>query len=210
MVQRVCTMCHTRLTVPVRRSARSFTERGTLPKRKESWYVFRTCWLAAICFSWCCLSNSVKALNNASTCNRILSHHLYGGKLKRVVVPQFDDSLLSEAVADNFSIELSITLEDMAPGFMDKQPANYMISFAFALSCISRSKFFFPELRTTSALFDRQSHNNTTRRDDEGNCKSQEKMRAGRAREGRTQRERERESQTTRRLRVCNESCGSY
>jgi hypothetical protein len=70
----------------------------------------------------------MKALNNASTCNRILSHHLYGGKLKGVVVPQFDDSLLSEAVADDSSIELSITLKDMAPGFKDKQPANYTLS----------------------------------------------------------------------------------
>jgi hypothetical protein len=53
---------------------------------------------------------------------------LYGGKLKGVVVPQFDDSLLSEAVTDDSSIELSITLEDMAPGLMDKQPANCSLS----------------------------------------------------------------------------------
>jgi len=53
---------------------------------------------------------------------------LYGGKLKGVVFPQFDDSLLSEAVADDSSIELSIILEDIASGFMDKEPANYSLS----------------------------------------------------------------------------------
>jgi hypothetical protein len=69
-----------------------------------------------------------------------------------------------------------------------------MISFAFALSCISRSEFFFPELRTTSARWSSEPQN------DEGNCKSQEKMRAGRAREGGTQRERQLDKLQTARL----------